>query len=284
MSEPMRRPKGSTNAELPGRRSTVNGQRSTLFLLLTAACGVTPLTNKIDVGTDAFVIGVGEASDGMTDLFASSAAGGTVSRVTFNRLQEQMPRLSGSGTMVVFLRSSPVETTEPEPEIVVLNLQSMGERGARLPREAGSARAVAWLPGDSAIAIRTDGAIWSLSAPPGSSDFSRLTGADSARADSSLAVLLGDPPRAVVVDCPSGSGVCVRGASGETSTLDSAATAPLRWGADSIAYSKSGTVTVRPLAGGRPRTPPWSAAPSAFRDLAYHPGAPNSTASRSPRP
>jgi hypothetical protein len=258
--------------------------RSTLFVLLTAACGVTPLTNKIDVGTDAFVIGVGEASDGMTDLFAAPAAGGAVSRVTFNRLQEQVPRLSGSGTLLVFLRSSPVETTDPEPEIVVLNLLSMGERGARLPREAGSALAVAWLPGDSAIAIRTDGAIWSLSAPPASSDFSRLTGADSARADSSLGVLLGDPPMAMVVDCGGGSGVCVRTISGETSTLDSAATAPLRWGTDSIAYSKSGTVTVRPLAGGRSRTPPWSAAPNAFRDLAYHPGAPSSTASRSSPP
>ena len=251
-----------------------------MFLLLAAACGVTPLTNKIDVGADAFVIGVGEAADGMTDLFAASAAGGPVSRVTFNRLQEQVPRVSGSGTLLVFLRSSPVETTDPEPEIVVLNLVSMAERGVRLPREAGPAVAVAWLTGDTNIAVRTDGAIWSLSAPPASSEFTRLTGADSARADSALSVLLGDPPMAMVVDCGGGSGVCVRTTSGETSTLDSAATAPLRWGGDSIAYSRNGMVTVRPLAGGRPRTPAWSAAPSAFRDLAYHPGAPNSPASR----
>lgn len=268
----------------PSRPSTVNGQRSTWFLLLAAACGVTPLTNKIDVGTDAFVIGVGEAADGMTDLFAASAAGGAVSRVTFNRRQEQVPRLSGSGTLVVFLGSSPVETAEPEPEIVMLDLRSMEERGVRLPREAGRPMAVAWLPGDSAIAVRTGDAIWSHPRTSGSRGFLRLAGADSARADSALAVLLGDPPRAMVVECEGGSGVCARTASGETSTLDSAATSPLRWGADSIAYSRSGTVTVRPLAGGRPRTPPWTAAPNGFRDLAHHPGAPSSPASRSPQP
>ena len=268
----------------PSQRSTVNGQRSTLFLLLAVACGVTPLTNKIAVGTDAFVIGVGEASDGMTDLFAASAAGGTVSRVTFNRLQEQMPRLSGSGTLLVFLRSSPVETTDPEPEIVMLDLRSMAERGARLPREAGSPVAVAWLTGDTAIAVRTGEAIWSLPATSASSEFTRLAGADSARADSALAVLLGDPPRAMVVDCRGGSGVCVRTVSGELSTLDSAASVPLRWGADSIAYSMSGTVTVRPLAGGRSRTPPWRGAPAAFRELSYHPGGPNSASSRSTSP
>jgi hypothetical protein len=274
---------GQITARRLCRRSTVNGQRSTLLLLL-SACGVTPLTNKIDVGTEAFVIGVGEASDGMTDLFAASAAGGTVSRVTFNRLQEQKPRLSGSGTHLVFLRSSPVETAEPEPEIVRLDLRSMAERVARLPREAGRAIAAAWLPGDSVIAVRTDGAIWSLSAPLASSDFTRLTGADSARADSALVVLLGDPPMAMVVDCGGGPGVCVRATSGETSTLDSSATSPLRWGADSIAYSMGGTVTVRPLAGGRSRTPPWRGAPASFRELSYHPGAPNPTPSRSTSP
>lgn len=254
-----------------------------LAFVLCSSCGVTPLTNKIDVGADAFVIGVGEAADGMTDLFAASAAGGTVSRVTFNRRQEQLPRLSGSGTMVVFLRSSPVETAEPEPEIVTLDLRSMEERGARLPRAAGRAMAVAWLPGDSVIAVRTGEAIWSRPAASASAGFARLEGADSARADSAVAVLLGDPPMAMVVDCPGGQGVCVRTASGETSTIDSAATAPLRWGADSIAYSRSGTVTVRPLAGGRPRTPPWSAAPTRYRELTHHPGTPGSVRPSQPR-
>jgi hypothetical protein len=249
--------------------------RSPLTLLVLSACGVTPLTNKIDVGTDAFVIGVGEASDGMTDLFAAPADGGTMARVTFNRLQEQVPRLSGSGTLLVFLRSSPVETTDPEPEIVVLDLRSMAERRARLPRESGHAVAVAWLSGDTAIAVRTDGAIWSRAAPPASARFTRLTGVDSARADSALSVLLGDPPRATVVDCEGGSGVCVRTEPGETSILDSTATAPLRWGADSIAYLRGGSLTVRPLAGGRARVPSWQSAVTRFRELTYHAGTPN---------
>lgn len=262
----------------PGRR--------TLLVLVSAACGVTPLTNKIDVGAEAFVIGIGEAADGMTDLFAASAAGGAVSRVTFNRRQEQLPRLSGSGTLLVFLRSSPVETAEPEPEIVMLDLRSMAERGARLPREAGRPLAVAWLPGDTLLAIRTGEAIWSRPATSASAGFTRLAGADSARADSALAVLLGEPPRATAVACEGGAGrgICVRTESGETSALDSEGTAPLRWGADSIAYFRSGTLTVRPLAGGRSRTPPWRAAPNAFRELSYHPGAPSAVSSRSPQP
>jgi hypothetical protein len=259
----------------------LTAHRLPLTVLVLSACGVTPLTNKIDVGADAFVIGVGEAADGMTDLFAAPAGGGTIARVTFNRLEEQVPRLSGSGTLLVFLRSSPVETTDPEPEIVVLNLESMAERGARLPRAAGAPVEVAWLTGDTAIAVRTPEAIWSLSAPPGSSDFTQLTGADSARADSALSVLLGDPPAARVVECDDGSGVCVRTESGETSILDVTATAPLRWGADSIAYFRSGSLTVRPLAGGRARAPAWSSAPTRFRELTYHAGTPSLA---SPRP
>jgi len=255
-----------------------------LPLTVVAACTVTPLTNKIDVGAEAFVIGVGEATDGMTDLYAAPADGGSVYRLTFNRLQEQAPRLSETGTLLVYLRSSPVETTEPEPEIVMLNLRSMAERGARLPREAGRPVAVAWLAGDTAIAIRTGDAIWSHSAPPASAGFIRLAGADSARADSALAVLLGDPPQAVVIECDGGLGVCVRTTSGETSTLDTAAIAPLRWGADSIAYFRGGILTVRPLAGGRPRAPAWRSAPRSFRELSYHPGTPSRTAPGSPPP
>ena len=40
------------------------------------ACAVTPLSNRIRVGEEPFVIGVGEGSDAMTDLFAAPAGGG----------------------------------------------------------------------------------------------------------------------------------------------------------------------------------------------------------------
>ena len=38
--------------------------------LALAGCGVTPLTNRINIGQEPFVIGVGEGSDGFSDLYA----------------------------------------------------------------------------------------------------------------------------------------------------------------------------------------------------------------------
>ena len=69
----MRGKKGaSTPAETP---------RPVLRLLLTCHlslltnCSITPLTNKIRVGEEPFVIVVGEGRDGETDLFAAPAGG-----------------------------------------------------------------------------------------------------------------------------------------------------------------------------------------------------------------
>jgi len=258
---------------------TVDRRVAPLFLLLAAACGVTPLTNKIDVGSEAFVVGIGEAPDGMTDLYAAPASGGTVFRVTFNRLQEQKPRLSASGALLVYLRSSPVETAEPEPEIVMLNLLTMAERGVRLPADAGRPTAVAWLPGDSAVAVRAGGPIWTFAAPPEPPRFTRVSSADSSRADSALAVLLGEPPFARIETCGTGAaGVCIRTASGETSAIDSTGQGGLRWGTDSLGFFSGGTFTVRPLGAGRARYPAWRSAPAGFRELTYHPGRPGAAA------
>ncbi len=240
---------------------------------LLAGCGVTPLTNKVAPGRDAFVIGVGEAADGMTDFYAASASGGPVFRLTFNRLQEQKPRLSQSGTMLAYLRSSPVETTDPEPEIVVLNLVSMAERGVRLPPGAGAATAVAWLPGDSALVVRAGEGLWTSPAPPARLALTRLPQAEALRADSALQVVLGEPAAAMVVPCEGGSaGVCVRADSGPPDRLEAEATGPVRWGADSVGYWTRLGFTVRPLAGGRPRLPRWRDAPGRFRELTQHPG------------
>jgi hypothetical protein len=39
-----------------------------------------PLTNRIKIGDEAFVIGVGEGPDGQTDLYAAPAGGGAFTR------------------------------------------------------------------------------------------------------------------------------------------------------------------------------------------------------------
>ena len=49
------------------------------LLTLLGGCSVTPLTNKISVGEEPFVLAIGEGPDGMTDLYAAPAHGGEIS-------------------------------------------------------------------------------------------------------------------------------------------------------------------------------------------------------------
>ncbi len=247
---------------------TVNRLTGTALLLL-ASCAVTPLTNKIKVGEEAFVVAVGEGPDSMTDLYAAPAGGGAFWRLTFNRLQEALPRLSSEGTRLAFLRSSPVETTDPEPEVVVLDLLTGRERGIRIPRSGGSARAVAWL-GDSVLVVRSDSGLWRFRSA-GDPGLERVSDADSTAARSALEVILGDPPSVAVVAC-TGGGLCVRAPSGDISPLDSAGSGPVRWGGDSVGYFTSGGFEVRPLAGGHSRHPLWSGAPGRLRELTFFEG------------
>src|ERR1041385_6708167 len=139
-----------------------------LFLLtvdcsLLTGCSVTPLTNKISVGEEAFILAVGEGPDGMTDLYAAPAHGGAFARLSFNRMVESGPRLSEGGRMVAYLRRAP-DAAEP-PEVVVLDLGNGAEERVALPREAGSPAAVAWLPNNSRIAVRADSGLFGF-APP----------------------------------------------------------------------------------------------------------------------
>jgi hypothetical protein len=94
-----------------------------------------------------------------------------------------------------------------------------------------------------------------------------------ALADSLSRELLGEPPRGLIRECPNG-GLCVFTAQGEVTRLDSTATGAVRWSADSLGYFLPGGFEVRPVAGGRPRRPVWSAAPARIRQLTHHPGSP----------
>ena len=254
-----------------GRRLRLTSHVSRLTVFLLAACGVTPLTNRIDVGNEAFVIGVGEGPDSLTDLYAARAGGGSFVRLSYNRAQEAGPRLSPSGTLLVYLRSSPVETTEPEPAIVILNLLNGAERSARIPRTGGAARAAAWLEGDSVVVVRSDSGFWRLGAPAGSEPH-RIARAGEPGADSALAVTLGHAPSFGRVEpCPDG-GSCIRAASGDVTSLGTDVSGVLRWGADSVGYFRGNLFEVRPLGGGRVRRPSWTGLPARLRELSYHAG------------
>lgn len=239
-----------------------------LIPILLAGCTVTPLTNRIEVGEEPFVIAVGEGADGATDLYAASAGGGRFHRLTFNRRRESHPELAPSGTLVLFLAGRP--EVDDAPSVVVLSLISNAERVLALPSGALPPERAGW-DGDSVVVIRTrDGRAYALAAPPAPSRGALLEGPARARAESSLAVLVGDPPFAAAEPC--GAGLCIRLAPDSIALLEPRASGAVRWGADSVGYFGSAGFVVRPLGGGRERRPGWTPAPRGLREVTYHSG------------
>lgn len=248
----------------------VRGFRLTSHLLLLTACAVTPLSNRIAVGEEAFVIGVGEGADSMTDLYAAPAAGGSFVRLTFTRPEERLPRLSPQGTAVAFVRRDGAQDGA-RWSLVVLDLRTTVERSAQLPGAAAPTR-IGWTA-DGSAAIVLAGGYFTLSTVPGKGSLVPVPPQASLAADSMTRELLGDPPSAMVREC-AGGGLCITAANGEVGALDPGATDAIRWGPDSVAYLTPRGFTVRPLAGGPSRSPDWRGKPSHLRNLTYHPGIP----------
>jgi hypothetical protein len=234
--------------------------------LFTQSCGVSPLTNKLVVGEEAFVIAVAEGPDSLTDLFAAPARGGEFVRLTFNRAEERSPRLAPEGTRVAFLRRQ----LDGGPwSLVILDLQSNAERSAPLPGDAGEPEQLGWDAGTSVVVRATGG--YFRTAPSGNRLRLAPVAADSlVRADSATRELLGPGGEGLVRPCE--AGVCV--VVGDSITpLGAGVSGAVRWGPDSVGYFSTGSFEVRPLSGGYPRRPEWKARPARLRDLSYHPGA-----------
>ncbi len=242
----------------------------TVCLPLTA-CAVTPLSNRIQVGEEAFVIGVGEGPDSMTDLYAAPAAGGSFVRLTFTRPEERLPRLSPQGTAVAFVRRGGAQEAA-RWSLVVLDLRTTVERSAQLPGGAAAPTRIGWTA-DGSTAIVLAGGYFTLSTVPGKDSLVPVPPQASLAADSMTRELLGDPPSAMVREC-TGGGLCIAASNGEVGALDPGATDAIRWGPDSVAYLTPRGFTVRPLAGGPSRSPDWRGKPSRLRNLTYHPGIP----------
>ena len=264
----MRGKKGaSTPAETP---------RPVLRLLLTCHlslltnCSITPLTNKIRVGEEPFVIVVGEGRDGETDLFAAPAGGGAFVRLTFNRPAESVPAISPNGGSVAFLRTS--LGGPPATEVIVLDLHTNVERALLIPAGGGPPDRLGWSHDGATLFIHTPGGLFGGSAR-GSRRAEPVGASERQAGDSALTVLLGDPVFGKVIDCGEGeTTLCVRAASGETTPLGPGARDPFRWGSDSVAYLNGEQVEVRPLGGGKTRRPIWKEAPAHLRSPTYHPG------------
>ncbi len=248
-------------------------RRHALGLLLLVGCrgSLSPLSNKIEVGKEPYMVFTADGEGGVGDLFASPLLGETQFQITFTRVDERLPALSPDGSMVIFVRSRlPGDTGEVS--IVAMNLLNGAER--RMPLPAGfAAEATAWSADGQRLYVRGTTGVFAAAAPPAQGLFAPVDTAERATADSALAVLLGEPPLAEVAPCMSGTGVCARLGNDSLVTVAADGSSPARWPGDSIAYLEQDGWTVRPLAGGKTRVIHWLHGPNRIRELTTFRGA-----------
>lgn len=241
--------------------------------LVLAACerGFLPLGGRFEIGRDPMVIFVGGDAAAGGDLYALQPDGGEAIPLTFSVVGELRPSLSPDGGQVAFLRGGTLTDSVPA-SVWVLNLVNGAERQVRLPLEAGRPERVGWAEDGSTLVVRTGAGIYRAPAPPARGEARRLAGPERAAAESTLAVLLGDPAFARVVPCRSPADLCVMGDSGAPALLAENAGDAARWGDDSVAYLSGGRLVVRPLGPGRARVIDWSRVPPRPRQLTVFPG------------
>jgi len=253
-----------------GERWWRKGPLTAWLVIGAGACNITPLTNKIAVGEDPFVIGVGEGQDSVTDLFAAPAAGGNFVRLTFNRAEERRPRLGPDGTRVAYLRR-PRES--PLWSLVILDLRSNAERSVPLPAAAGEPLELGWGEEGTTIVVHANSYLRTV-APPAALHLEPVKPESLAAAQSATRERLGPGDEGFVRPC--GAELCA--VVGDSVTpLGPGLTGAVRWGTDSVGYWSAGSFEVRPLRGGRPRRPAWKALPARLRQLSYHGGAQETT-------
>jgi hypothetical protein len=242
--------------------------------LALAACdrGFLPLGGRFEIGRDPMVIFVGGDMAAGGDLYALQADGGGAIPLTFSVVGEMRPSLSPDGGQVAFLRAGTLTDTLPA-SAWVLNLVNGAERQVSLPLGAGPPGQVGWSADGATLVLRTSRGIYAAPAPPAHGEARALTGPARAAAESSLAVLLGNPAFARVVPCDDPADLCVVGDSGAPALLAKQAGDAARWGNDSVAYLEGGRLVLRPVGPGHPRVIPWSGVPDRPRQLTVFPGA-----------
>jgi hypothetical protein len=241
------------------------------------ACDATlpPLRGKAEVGRDAYVVFVG-GSGTSSDLYAVRSDGGAAIPITYTPVAELAPALAPDGGSVAFLRARALGDSTPAT-IWVMNLLNGADRELPLPSGAGTPTQLGWSREGTSLFVRTDRGIYRLAAPPKKSESQLVAPVARAAAESSLAVLLGDPVFARVVHCEQVDELCVVGESGAPGFLARGAQQALRWGGDSVALLIDQRVEIRPLGPGRPRRLSWSNLPEHPRQLTFFPGRPAAT-------
>lgn len=230
--------------------------------LLIAGCEGTlpPLRGVAQVGRDPIMVFVGGTGDAGGDLFAVRTDGGEIVQLTYSPVGEMRPALAPDGGAVAFLRGGSLTDSTPV-SVWVMNLLSGWEREVPLPPAAGAPERVGWGAGGRSLVVETADGIYRAPAPPAEGAAQPVPAADRAAAESSLAVLLGEPVFARAVPCADPADICVIGSTGPFTPLAAGARDPARWGADSVAFIREGELLVRPLGPGRARRVELTAGP-----------------------
>lgn len=234
---------------------------------LAAACSGTlpPLRGQIEVGRESYAIvsaGV-DAADG--DFYALRADGGAVIRMTYSSVGEIRPALSPDGVRLAFLRGRAVGDSTPG-SVWLMSLLTGGEREIELPKGADIPRRVGWTRDGGWLVVASDAGLYRV-ASPFRDKAAPVPRPERVAAESSLAVLLGDPVFARVVPCAEAGALCVAADTGAPGLLAEQAHAPARWGSDSVAFLTDRTIEVRPLGAGRARPIEWSGLPPRLMDM-----------------
>ena len=239
-----------------------------LFPLICMACSGTlpPLRGQIEVGNESYAVVAAGADAASGDLYAVRADGGPLVPITFSSVGETRPALSPDGRRLAFLRGRLVGDSTPG-SVWIMDLQTGGEREVRLPREAGTPSRVGWSRAGAALTVAAGTMLYRARlADKPSQAAEALPPTERAEAESTLAVLLGDPVFARVVPCGEPDALCVATDSA-TGPLAEHAHAATRWGSDSVAFLTRGVIEVRPLGPGLSRKIEWSGVPGKALEL-----------------
>jgi hypothetical protein len=238
-----------------------------------AACDPTlpPLRGQMEIGSDPYAVFVG-GSGTNSDLYAIRPDGGQPVPITFTSVAELRPALSVDGGALAFLRGASLRDSTPS-SVWVMNLLSGAERELSLPKGAGRPAQVGWEPAGTSLIVRAERGLYRVNAPPLPTAPQPVPSGEGRRAESTLAVLLGNPVFAAVAPCQSPDDLCVSG-DGGSGLLARGAHDAARWGDDSVAFFVGDELEIRPLAKGRPRRLPWTHAPPSPRHLTFFPGKP----------
>ena len=223
-----------------------------LAAALGACSSFTPLRGKLEIGRDAYAVFVAGKSAAGGDLYAVRLEGGEALPITFTNVGEMRPRLSADGTSIVFLRGRSLTDSTPAT-IWVMNLLNGAERELSLPKGVALPTQAAWSDAGRSIVVATSSGLYRFSAPPAKADPHPVGAGERSAAESSLAVLLGNPVFARVVPCAESGSLCIATDSGAPGLLARGARDALPWGTDSVAYFVGDEVEIRPLGAGRSR-------------------------------